>query len=92
LNLSSVFLVSNFAFKFNLYRYAAANHIRKGEADIMIAGGVEAPIIPVGRVGYHFSPRYFAVETPVDDSQYGPCNQSDPPLGVGVTTFGRHTI
>jgi uncharacterized membrane protein YgcG len=30
-----------------------------------------------GRVGYHFSPRYFAVETPVDDSQYGPFNQSD---------------
>jgi hypothetical protein len=27
----------------------------------------------------HLSPRYFAVKTPVDDSQDGPCNQSDTP-------------
>jgi hypothetical protein len=44
-----------------------------------------------GRVGYHFSPRYFALCTlhhvilqsnhgSIDDSQYGcPCNQSDTP-------------
>lgn len=31
---------------------AAANHIRKGEADIMLAGGSEAPIIPVGLGGF----------------------------------------
>ncbi|KAK0584885.1 hypothetical protein LWI29_020332 [Acer saccharum] len=27
--------------------YAAANHIRRGEADMMIAGGTEAAIIPI---------------------------------------------
>lgn len=32
--------------------YAAANHIRRGEADIMVAGGAEAPIIPVGLGGF----------------------------------------
>lgn len=31
---------------------AAANHIRKGDADIIIAGGSEAPIIPVGVGGF----------------------------------------
>ena len=31
---------------------SAANHIRKGEADIMLAGGSEAPIIPVGLGGF----------------------------------------
>ena len=31
---------------------AAANHIRNGEADIIIAGGSEAPIIPVGLGGF----------------------------------------
>ena len=31
---------------------AAANHIRKGDADIIIAGGSEAPIIPVGLGGF----------------------------------------
>jgi len=30
----------------------AANHIRAGEADVMIAGGVEAAIIPVGVGGF----------------------------------------
>lgn len=32
--------------------YAAANHIRRGEADLMVAGGTEAPIIPVGLGGF----------------------------------------
>lgn len=32
--------------------YAAANHIRRGEADIMVAGGTEAAIIPVGLGGF----------------------------------------
>lgn len=32
--------------------YAAANHIRRGEADIMVAGGTEAPIIPSGVGGF----------------------------------------
>eukprot|EP00793_Prasinoderma_coloniale_P000019 PRCOL_00005527-RA len=31
---------------------AAANHIRNGEADIIVAGGSEAPIIPVGLGGF----------------------------------------
>ncbi|KAJ6712668.1 POLYKETIDE SYNTHASE-RELATED [Salix purpurea] len=28
--------------------YLAANHIRRGEADIMVAGGTEAAVIPTG--------------------------------------------
>lgn len=32
--------------------YAAANHIRRGEADIMVVGGTEAPIIPIGVGGF----------------------------------------
>jgi 3-oxoacyl-[acyl-carrier-protein] synthase II len=31
---------------------AAAEHIRKGETDLMICGGVEAPIIPIGMAGF----------------------------------------
>jgi len=31
---------------------AAANHIRAGDADFMICGGVEAPIIPIGLAGF----------------------------------------
>lgn len=31
---------------------AAAHHIRRGEADIMLAGGVEAPLIPMGLAGF----------------------------------------
>lgn len=31
---------------------SAANHIRNGEADLIIAGGSEAPIIPVGLGGF----------------------------------------
>jgi 3-oxoacyl-[acyl-carrier-protein] synthase II len=29
-----------------------ANHIRAGEADVMVVGGSEAPIIPVGLGGF----------------------------------------
>ncbi|RZC84717.1 hypothetical protein C5167_047509 [Papaver somniferum] len=32
--------------------YAAANHIRRGEADIMVVGGTEAAIIPIGVGGF----------------------------------------
>ncbi|KAL2543726.1 3-oxoacyl-[acyl-carrier-protein] synthase I [Forsythia ovata] len=32
--------------------YAAANHIRRGEADIMVAGGTEAAVIPTGVGGF----------------------------------------
>ncbi|GLJ18665.1 hypothetical protein SUGI_0332900 [Cryptomeria japonica] len=32
--------------------FAAANHIRRGEADIMLAGGTEAAIVPVGVGGF----------------------------------------
>ena len=39
-----------------------------------------------GRAGYHFSPRYFAVQIRVDDSQYAPSNQPDTPRGVTTKT------
>ncbi|KAL3609770.1 hypothetical protein D5086_000790 [Populus alba] len=32
--------------------YSAANHIRRGEADIMVAGGTEASVIPTGVGGF----------------------------------------
>ncbi|GJV24193.1 3-oxoacyl-[acyl-carrier-protein] synthase 2 [Tanacetum coccineum] len=32
--------------------YAAANHIREGKADLMIAGGVEALLVPLGIGGF----------------------------------------
>jgi len=32
---------------------AAANHISKGEADLMIAGGAEAPILRMGIIGFN---------------------------------------
>ncbi len=31
---------------------SAANHIRNGEADLMVCGGAEAPIIPMGLAGF----------------------------------------
>jgi 3-oxoacyl-[acyl-carrier-protein] synthase II len=31
---------------------AAANHIIKGEADLMLAGGAEAPVLPMGVAGF----------------------------------------
>eukprot|EP00270_Netrium_digitus_P014276 TRINITY_DN4825_c0_g1_i1.p1 TRINITY_DN4825_c0_g1~~TRINITY_DN4825_c0_g1_i1.p1 ORF type:complete len:564 (+),score=118.43 TRINITY_DN4825_c0_g1_i1:181-1692(+) len=45
-SISTACATSNYCF------YAAANHIRRGEADIIIAGGAEAPIIPVGLGGF----------------------------------------
>jgi serine/threonine protein kinase len=35
--------------------------------------------IAMGRVGYHFSPRYFAVKTPVDNSPYFHVTNLTPP-------------
>lgn len=32
---------------------AAANHIRNGDADLMLCGGAEAPIIPMGIAGFN---------------------------------------
>ncbi|KAI4976411.1 3-oxoacyl-[acyl-carrier-protein] synthase I, chloroplastic-like [Hordeum vulgare subsp. vulgare] len=45
-SISTACATSNYCF------YAAANHIRKGEADMMIAGGTEAAIIPIGVGGF----------------------------------------
>lgn len=36
----------------NFSLISAANHIRKGDADLMIAGGVEAAILPMGLAGF----------------------------------------
>ncbi|KAG8076948.1 hypothetical protein GUJ93_ZPchr0006g40786 [Zizania palustris] len=45
-SISTACATSNYCF------YAAANHIRRGEADMMIAGGTEAAIIPIGVGGF----------------------------------------
>ncbi|KAK9074353.1 hypothetical protein SSX86_006951 [Deinandra increscens subsp. villosa] len=45
-SISTACATSNYCF------YAAANHIRRGEADMMIAGGTEAAIIPIGLGGF----------------------------------------
>ncbi|XP_078157684.1 3-oxoacyl-[acyl-carrier-protein] synthase I, chloroplastic-like [Carex rostrata] len=45
-SISTACATSNYCF------YAAANHIRRGEADIMLAGGTEAAIIPIGVGGF----------------------------------------
>jgi 3-oxoacyl-[acyl-carrier-protein] synthase II len=43
---STACATSNYCF------YAAANHIRRGEADIMVAGGTEAAVLPIGLGGF----------------------------------------
>ncbi|XP_077251114.1 3-oxoacyl-[acyl-carrier-protein] synthase I, chloroplastic-like [Tasmannia lanceolata] len=45
-SISTACATSNYCF------YAAANHIRRGEADLMLAGGTEAAIIPIGIGGF----------------------------------------
>lgn len=45
-SISAACATSNYCF------YAAVNHIRRGEADVMIAGGTEAAIIPIGVGGF----------------------------------------
>ncbi|KAK9803542.1 hypothetical protein WJX73_006478 [Symbiochloris irregularis] len=45
-SISTACATANFAY------VAAANHIRKGDAKLMVAGGAEAPIIPVGLGGF----------------------------------------
>uniref|UniRef100_UPI001CB9BAA8 3-oxoacyl-[acyl-carrier-protein] synthase I, chloroplastic-like n=1 Tax=Erigeron canadensis TaxID=72917 RepID=UPI001CB9BAA8 len=45
-SISSACATSNHCF------HAAANHIRRGEADMMVAGGTEAPITPILLGGY----------------------------------------
>lgn len=45
-SISTACATANYAF------HAACMHIRNGEADVMIAGGSEAPIIPVGLGGF----------------------------------------
>uniref|UniRef100_G9B652 3-oxoacyl-[acyl-carrier-protein] synthase n=2 Tax=Haematococcus lacustris TaxID=44745 RepID=G9B652_HAELA len=45
-SISTACATSNYAF------VAAANHIRQGDCDVVVAGGSEAPIIPVGLGGF----------------------------------------
>lgn len=45
-SVSTACATANYAF------VAAANHIRQNEADVMVVGGSEAPIIPVGLGGF----------------------------------------
>jgi 3-oxoacyl-[acyl-carrier-protein] synthase II len=45
-SISTACATANYAY------HAAASHIRNGDADIIIAGGSEAPIIPVGLGGF----------------------------------------
>ncbi|KAG0630066.1 hypothetical protein M758_1G151600 [Ceratodon purpureus] len=45
-SISTACATSNYCF------YAAANHIRRGEADIMVAGGTEAAVLPIGLGGF----------------------------------------
>lgn len=45
-SISTACATANYAF------VSAANHIRNGEADLMVVGGSEAPIIPVGLGGF----------------------------------------
>jgi Beta-ketoacyl synthase, N-terminal domain len=45
-SISTACATANYAFQ------SASQHIRNGEADVMIAGGSEAPIIPVGLGGF----------------------------------------
>jgi 3-oxoacyl-[acyl-carrier-protein] synthase II len=45
-SISTACATANYAF------VSAANHIRNGDADLMVVGGSEAPIIPVGLGGF----------------------------------------
>ena len=45
-SISTACATANYAF------HAACQHIRNGDADMMVAGGSEAPIIPVGLGGF----------------------------------------
>lgn len=45
-SISTACATANYAF------HAAANHMRRGEADIIVAGGIEAPINPTGLGGF----------------------------------------
>ncbi|XP_042478207.1 3-oxoacyl-[acyl-carrier-protein] synthase I, chloroplastic-like [Macadamia integrifolia] len=45
-SISTACATSNYCF------HSAANHIRRGEADLMIVGGSEAPIVPIGLGGF----------------------------------------
>jgi len=45
-SISTACATANYAF------VSAANHIRNGDAELMVAGGVEAPITPVGLGGF----------------------------------------
>ena len=45
-SISTACATANFCF------YAAANHIRRGDADVIVAGGTEAAIIPIGLGGF----------------------------------------
>ncbi len=45
-SISTACATANYAF------HAAANHIRNGDADVMVVGGAEAPVMPAGLGGF----------------------------------------
>ncbi|KAK8961184.1 hypothetical protein KSP40_PGU017081 [Platanthera guangdongensis] len=55
-SISTACATSNYCF------YAAANHIRRGEVDLMIAGGTEAAIIPIGIGGFVASSKFAGLQ------------------------------
>ncbi|KAL6974824.1 beta-ketoacyl-[acyl-carrier-protein] synthase II [Sarracenia purpurea var. burkii] len=47
-----IYSISTACASANYCLYAAANHIRRGEADVMVAGGSDAGVIPSGVCGF----------------------------------------
>ncbi|GIL78525.1 hypothetical protein Vretimale_6120 [Volvox reticuliferus] len=78
-SISTACATANYAF------VAAANHIRNGDADVMIAGGSEAPIIPVGLGGF-VACRALSTrnEEPVKASRPWDCDRDGFVMGEGA--------
>ena len=72
---------------------AAANHIRNGDADMILAGGSEAPIIPVGLGGFvacrsgrrHFPPPLLCSADPGARCGTGPGSKALEPSHQAIT-------